>query len=206
MTEDEDVLDEVEVLEEAETPEEVEISKEVPIVVENKQWVDYVPLHCHSYFSLLDGLCSPEAMVNAARKNRFRAIALTDHGSAAGLFRFFNACKEQKVYHGGKETVKEKIKPILGMESYLVDDINVKNKDDKRLHVTLIAKNKAGYKNLIALSSTANLRGFYSRPRVDIELLKKHKEGIICGSACIGGLAAHFIKINDIDKARKNLL
>jgi len=202
---EEEVLEEVDVGEEAEVQAEAEISKEIPIV-ENKQWVDYVPLHCHSYFSLLDGFCSPESIVNTARKNRFRAIALTDHGSCAGLFRFFNACKEQKINHGGKDITLEKIKPILGIESYLVDDMNIKNKEEKKLHVTLLAKNKVGYKNLIALSSIANLKGFYSKPRVDIELLKKHKDGIICGSACIGGLAAYYIKNNDIEKARKNLL
>ena len=182
------------------------MSEETSISTVNKQWAGYVPLHCHSYFSLLDGFCSPEDMANTARKNRFRAIALTDHGTCAGLYRFYNACKEQKVHHGNKEEIKEKIKPILGTELYLVDDINIKNKDDKRLHVTLLAKNKVGYKNLIALSSVAYLKGFYSRPRIDVDLLKKHKDGIICGSACINGLAAHYILKNDMETARKNLL
>ena len=170
------------------------MSDKIPIDHPEIKWVDYVPLHCHSYYSLLDGFCSPEDMAEAAVKNKFRAIALTDHGSCAGLYNFYKACRERK------------IKPILGMESYLVDDLNIKNKDDKRLHVTLLAKNKVGYRNLIAISSTAHLKGFYSRPRVDIELLKKHKEGIICGSACIGGIAAHYIKENDIEHAKKNLL
>lgn len=168
--------------------------------------VDYVPLHCHSYYSLLDGFCSPEDIANAARKNHFRAIALTDHGSCAGLYEFFNACKEQEIHNGSKVYVRDKIKPILGTEAYLVNDINIKNKDDKRLHVTLLAKNKIGYKNLMALSSISYLRGFYSRPRIDIDLLKKHKDGIICGSACIHGIAANYIKEKKIEQAKRMLL
>jgi len=187
-------------------PNEVKSFKEPPAIADNKQWVDYVPLHCHSCYSILDGFCSPGDIANAARKNRFRAIALTDHGSCAGLYNFYKACKEQKIRHGDKEETIEKIKPILGMESYLVDDINIKNKDEKKLHVTLLAKNKVGYKNLIAISSIANLKGFYSRPRVDIELLRKYKDGIICGSACIQGFAAYHIRQNNIEQARKNLL
>jgi DNA polymerase-3 subunit alpha len=92
------------------------------------------------------------------------------------------------------------------MEAYFVDDINVKEKGDVRLHLTLLAKNKIGYKNLIAMSSIANLKGFYSKPRIDLNVLKAHKEGIICGSACVHGIASYYILNNDVEKARSNLV
>ena len=155
---------------------------------------EHVPLHCHSYYSILDGFCSTELMAQTAKKHGFPAIALTDHGTCAGLYSFYKDCH------------KVGVKPILGMEAYFVDDINIKEKGDVRLHLTLLAKNKIGYKNLIAMSSIANLKGFYSKPRIDLNVLKAHKEGIICGSACVHGIASYYILNNDVEKARSNLV
>lgn len=155
----------------------------------------HVPLHCHSHYSLLDGFCSPEDLVTAAKNMGYGAIALTDHGTCGGLFNFYTSCHQ----HG--------IKPILGMESYFVDDVKLRDKNENRLHVTLLAKNKQGYKNLIAISTEASLNGFYFRPRVDFDILQKYKEGIICGSACVGGIIADPLLRNNekiaIENAKK---
>ena len=137
------------------------------------QWVS---LHNHSYYSLLDGLSSPKALATQAKKFGCPAVALTDHGTCAGLYQFQKACKEVD------------IKPILGIETYFTDNIEIRDKSDKRWHLTLFAKNKKGYENLIALSSTAYIDGFYNKPRIDMNLLKKHREGLIAGSACASGI------------------
>ncbi len=138
---------------------------------------NYVPLHGHSYFSVLDGLNSPEEVARAAHKMGCPAVALTDHGTCGGLFRFEKECR------------KLGIKPILGMETYFVDgSVGERNQDERRWHVTLWAKNRTGYKNLIRLSSVAYLDGFYYRPRIDWSILEKYHEGIIVGSGCASGI------------------
>ena len=137
---------------------------------------NYISLHNHSYYSLLDGLSSPEGLAATAKKHGCSAVALTDHGTCAGLYQFQKACQA------------EGIKPILGMEAYFVDNIEIKSKGDKRWHLTLWAKNKVGYRNLIALSSQGYIKGFYSRPRIDWNLLRQHSEGIMTSSACAQGI------------------
>lgn len=153
----------------------------------------YVPLHAHSYFSVLDGLNSPEQVAEAAKKLGCPAAALTDHGTCAGLFRFHKACKEQG------------IKPILGMETYYVDgNMEEQPKGETRRHVTLWAKNKTGYRNLLELSSQAYLRGFYYRPRIDFETLKRYSEGLIVGSGCASGVVCGPILDGDLATAESN--
>jgi len=136
----------------------------------------FVHLHNHSSYSLLDGLSSPTELVACAVSLGFKALALTDHGSCAGLLQFQKACQ------------KNGIKPILGMEAYFTKDHTIKDKSAfKTHHLTLLAKNEVGYKNLIYLSSFAYTQGFYYKPRLDFDILEKHKEGLIVTSACPAG-------------------
>lgn len=135
----------------------------------------FVQIHNHSHFSLLDGLMPVEDLVKCASDLGYKSLALTDHGTCGGLLKFQNACK------------KAKIKPILGMEAYITADRFKKDKETTTYHLVLLAKNKIGYDNLIKLSSLGYLEGFYSKPRIDFDLLQKHKDGLIVTSACIGG-------------------
>ena len=151
----------------------------------------YVPLHCHSYFSLLDGMASPEEIAKRAKEVGCPGVALTDHGSVAGIYRMYKACNEQG------------IKPILGMEGYFVENMQARNKEEIRYHLTLWAKNTEGYRNLLALSSYANLNGFYNRPRIDMNLLRRHSAGLMVGSACPQGILAKPIRMGQLDFARK---
>ena len=144
----------------------------------------FVHLHNHSYYSLLDGLSSCEDLVDCAVDLGFKSLALTDHGSCAGLYRFNEVCHEKG------------IKPILGMEGYICDDHTVKEKGIRPNHIVLLAKNEIGYKNIIQLSSFGYLHGFYYRPRFDFAELEKHKEGVIVTTACGSGEIARLL-IND---------
>jgi len=132
-------------------------------------------LHNHSFFSLLDGLASIDDLVDCASDLGYKSLALTDHGSCAGLYKFQKACK------------KKGIKPILGMEAYITKDHTIKENRADNYHLILLAKNQVGYKNLIKLSSLAYIDGFYYKPRIDFALLEKHKEGLIVSSACASG-------------------
>lgn len=134
-------------------------------------------LHNHSSFSLLDGLSSVKTLASCAANMGYKSLALTDHGTCAGLFQFTKACKEFN------------IKPILGMEAYICKDHSIKEKNAQNYnsHIVLLAKNKIGYKNLIYLSSFGYIKGFYYRPRIDFNELQAHSEGLIVSSACIKG-------------------
>lgn len=134
----------------------------------------FVHLHVHSYYSLLDGLSSLEEIVLRTSRMGMKAVALTDHGSVAGIYKFKKLC------------AKAGIKPILGSEFYLCENMAVKE-GRERTHLVLLAKNKVGYKNLLALSTLSNLEGFYYRPRIDKNILEKHKDGLIACSACMQG-------------------
>jgi DNA polymerase-3 subunit alpha len=156
-----------------------------------KNTVEYVPLHCHSYYSLLDGLDSPETIAETAAINGYPAVALTDHGTCGGLFAFQKACEK----HG--------IKPILGIETYVVDNMSSRNKEDKRYHLVILAKNQDGYRNLIKLSTLAYTSGFYSKPRIDLSVLASMKEGLIVLSACSHGVVCGPVMAGDIEGATK---
>ena len=136
----------------------------------------YVSLHNHSYYSLLDGMDAPQKLAETAKKHGMTAVALTDHGSCAGLWQLQKACKEIG------------IKPILGMEGYYVPNVEIRDKSEKRLHLTIWAKNKVGCRNLFTLSSLGFLKGHYGRPRIDIRMLREHHEGLMIGSACAMGI------------------
>ncbi|HJZ05855.1 DNA polymerase III subunit alpha [Candidatus Amesbacteria bacterium RIFCSPHIGHO2_01_FULL_48_32] len=137
---------------------------------------NFVHLHVHSEYSLLDGLSKIKNLVRAVKQFDMPAVALTDHGAMYGAIEFY------------KECTKEKIKPLIGMEGYIVGrDLHDKSGKGENYHLLLIARNFTGYKNLMQLSSIAHLEGFYYRPRFDKDTLKKYSEGLICTSTCPKG-------------------
>jgi len=136
-------------------------------------------LHCHTQFSLLDGASSIEGMVQKAAADGMPAVALTDHGNMFGAFKFVHAAANAN------------IKPIVGCEFYLVEDRFkkqfTKEKRDRRYHQLLLAKDQEGYKNLSRLCSLGYIEGLYSKfPRIDKELVRKYKDGLIATTCCIG--------------------
>ncbi len=138
----------------------------------------YTPLHVHtSRGSLLDSINTPKSLVERAKKLKIKALAITDHGSCANHLEFYKTC------------IDNNIKPILGMEGYITSDMTVKDKTSTYYHIILLAKNQVGYKNLLKITSLAHVKGFYRKPRIDLETVRKHSlgEGIIASSACIGG-------------------
>ncbi|HHX49174.1 MAG TPA: DNA polymerase III subunit alpha [Clostridiales bacterium] len=135
----------------------------------------YIHLHTHTEYSLLDGLSPIKDLVAEAKRQNAKALAITDHGNLYGALKFFKACKEAK------------IKPIIGCEFYVTDDIKSENKNRDNDHLVLLAKNEVGYKNLCKLNTLAFTEGFYFKPRIDLNLLEKHSEGLICLTACLAG-------------------
>ncbi len=138
---------------------------------------DFVHLHLHSEYSLLDGACRIFDIPKRAAECGHKAVALTDHGVMYGAVAFFEACK------------KEGIKPIIGCEVYVSPTTRFDKTQaaGKPHHLVLLCKNETGYKNLIYLVSKGYTEGFYSKPRIDIELLKEHSDGLIALSACLAG-------------------
>ena len=149
---------------------------------------DFTHLHVHTQFSLLDGAARIPDLVARAKSMGQTALSITDHGVMYGVVDFYRACK------------KEGIKPIIGMETYLAEG-SIAKRERKSYHLLLLAENEIGYRNLIKLASTASLDGFYYRPRIDLELLQKYHEGIICTSACLGGPVANNFLNGDTEKA-----
>ena len=155
---------------------------------------DFTHLHVHSEFSLLDGLCRMEDLIAKAKELNMDSIALTDHGTMYGTIKFYQQAKAAG------------IKPIIGVEAYVA----AKSRFDKQpsidrdqYHLVLLAKNDIGYKNLLKLVSLANLEGFYYKPRIDKEILRKYSEGLIALSACLGGEIPSLLLENQNDKAEK---
>ncbi|MEK7075544.1 MAG: PHP domain-containing protein, partial [Patescibacteria group bacterium] len=156
----------------------------------------FTHLHVHSHLSLLDGLSQIDPLLNRAKELGFEALALTDHGVMYGAIEFYTKALERD------------IKPIIGMEAYIaIRTINDKQPkiDDDYFHLTLLAKNLAGYKNLIQLTTIAHLNGFYYKPKIDKELLKKHSEGLIALSGCPRGEIYRAIKNKNLIEAQKVL-
>src|SRR5262245_44086615 len=135
---------------------------------------DFVHLHLHSQFSLLDGANRLDDVVKAAAEAGMPALALTDHGNMFGAIEIYNKARA----HG--------VKPIIGMEAYVAQGDH-RDKTQSRNHLVLLAANEAGYRNLIKLTSASFLHGFYYKPRIDKNLLRQHREGLICLSACLKG-------------------
>ena len=138
---------------------------------------NFVHLHVHSHYSLLDGLSKVEDLVDKAKELGMASLALTDHGAMYGAIEFYKACKDAG------------IKPIIGVETYIANRTRFDREpsiDNKRYHLTLLARNREGYKNLMKAVSKSYMEGFYYKPRMDKELLKEHGAGIICLSGCPG--------------------
>ncbi|MDD3237925.1 MAG: DNA polymerase III subunit alpha [Candidatus Gastranaerophilales bacterium] len=153
----------------------------------------YVPLHVHTEYSLLDGAIRNKDYCKFAKENGFEAIAITDHGNMYGAMELYRTCKDNG------------IKPIIGCEVYVYDgDIKEKQQGRNKLnHLVLIAKNKEGYQNLVKIVSASYIDGFYYKPRVNHELIEKHKDGLICLSACIQGELAQEVLKGTKESARE---
>lgn len=150
---------------------------------------EFVHLHNHTEYSLLDGCARITALVKKAKEEGARAVAITDHGNMYGAIKFYKECKKQE------------IKPIVGMEAYFCEDYTVKTREMKRYHLILLAKNATGFSNLAKISSIAFVDGFYEKPRTDISVLRQYHEGIICLSACIAGEIPQKLLQRDFDGA-----
>ena len=151
---------------------------------------DFVHLHLHTEYSLLDGAVKVDDLINHCVKNNIDAVAITDHGNMYTSLRFAEKCK------------KNKIKAIIGCEFYVVDDYR-KRIDQHADHLILLAKNKAGYINLVQLDSLAFVDGYYYRPRIDYTVLKEHTEGVICLSACLAGRLPRLLLAGEYEKAKE---
>jgi len=157
----------------------------------------FTHLHVHSHYSLLDGLPKIDELLDYVKELGMDAVALTDHGVLYGAIEFF------------KKATAKGIKPILGAEVYLAFERMNQFRpriDDKRYHLVLLAKNKIGYKNLVKLITKAHLEGFYYKPRIDEELLKKHSEGLIALSACLQGKIPKLILAKKYEEAKNQAL
>ena len=166
---------------------------------------DFVHLHVHTYYSILDGQSSVQKLVDKAVADGMRGMAITDHGNMFGIKELFNYCN--KVNGKRKDEGKEPFKPIFGCEMYVAhhrkEDKVKEHGDMGGYHLIVLAKNYHGYKNLIMLVSRAWVDGYYMRPRTDREDLEKYHEDLIVCSACIGGEVPKKILNDDIAGARE---
>ncbi len=155
----------------------------------------FTHLHVHSEFSLLDGLPQIKSLVKAAGNKGFKSLALTDHGVMYGAHKFYQECKSHN------------IKPIIGCEMYVAPrgrKQKVAKVDEKPYHITLLAENDEGYHNLIKLVSLGFTEGYYYRPRVDRQLLRKYSKGLIALSGCMAGEISSKIWANKLKEASKS--
>lgn len=151
----------------------------------------FVHLHVHTEYSLLDGAARMDKMIKVAASYGMPALAITDHGNMYGAVHFAKSCK------------KAGIKPIIGCEFYVADDLSVKQGKTKLEHLILLAKNDVGYKNIAMLNTIAFRDGYYYKPRIDYKTLEKHTEGVICLSACLAGTIPQYILKGMYDEAEK---
>ena len=154
---------------------------------------DFVHLHLHTEYSLLDGACRLDRLMDKAHALKFPALAITDHGAMHGVIEFYQAARAKG------------IKPIIGCEVYVAPGSRLERKKvegDKYHHLGLLAKDEAGYKNLIQLTTAAHLEGYYYKPRIDKEILAKHSEGLIAMSGCLASEIPDLIMKDQIAKAR----
>lgn len=149
-----------------------------------------VHLHVHSHYSLLDGLPSPSTLARAAKAKGMEAIALTDHGTMGGIFKFEQACR------------REGVKPLLGSEMYFVDDVE-DHRNRKAHHLTVIAKSAKGWRNLCRLSTASFVRGFYYQPKIDWGMLAEFHHGLLFLSGCIQGRVQNRLLDGDPKGARE---
>ncbi len=153
---------------------------------------DFVHLHTHTEFSLLDGLSSVQALATYAAELGMSALAITDHGVMFGVVDFYKACKSAG------------IKPIIGIEAYIAQNSrHDRDHNEKPYHLVLLAQNQTGYQNLLKLASIAQLEGFYYKPRIDKEVLAQYSEGLIALTACAQGEIPQLLFQGQIDQARE---
>ncbi|MDO8520693.1 MAG: DNA polymerase III subunit alpha [bacterium] len=167
-------------------------TKEVPANVGGD--VQFIHLHTHSHYSLLDGLSKVDDLVGLAKTYGMSAVALTDHGAMYGAIEFYKAC------------VTAGIKPIIGVEAYIATRRRVDKEpgiDHKRFHLTLLAKNNAGYRNLVKLTTLAHIEGYYYKPRMDKDILREYSEGLIALSGCPAGELGRALQHGKLDRAEE---
>ena len=154
----------------------------------------FTHLHLHSDYSLLDGLSKITDIVETAKKLGMDSVALTDHGNMYGAIELYKAAK------------KNDIKPVIGIETYITNN-RMKDKNpaanDKRWHLILLAETNEGYRNLIQLTTLSHLEGFYYKPRIDKDTLRKYSKGIIALSGCLGGEIGSYVLSGRIEDAKK---
>ncbi len=159
---------------------------------------DYVSLHLHTEYSLLDGAIRIKELVERAQEFKMPAIAMTDHGSLFGAVEFY------------KQATKAGLKPIIGCELYVAPgsrfDRGGAENEQTSFHLILLARDNAGYKNLVTLVTKAYLEGFYYKPRVDMDLLEQYSGGLIALSACLKGEIPHYLQLGLLDRARERAL
>src|SRR3954470_460242 len=158
--------------------------------------MSFVHLHCHSEYSLLDGANRIDDLIRRAQELEQPGLAITDHGNLHAAWEFQEKAK------------KAKVKPILGMEAYVAPgDRRTKGRPAPGVkpyfHLVVLARDLIGYRNLVKLSSLAYTEGFYSKPRVDRELLARYSEGLIVSSACLAGEIAQHLQVDDVEGARR---
>jgi len=155
---------------------------------------DYVHLHNHTQYSLLDGLTRIPPLIEYVKKSGMSAVAMTDHGTMSGAIDFY------------KEAINHEVKPIIGIETYVAARKHTDKDpahDKNRFHLIILAMNNTGYQNLMRLSTIANLDGFYYFPRIDHDLLKQYNEGLIILSACMGGEIGDALKQDQYEQAKQ---
>jgi len=159
------------------------------------KYADFVHLHVHTQYSLLDGACRLQDLVNIAASSRMKSCAITDHGNMFGAIEFY-----QKAQAKG-------VKPIIGCEAYIAPDSRFEKSShgirDASYHILLLAKDEIGYKNLMKLVSVGYTEGFYYRPRIDKEILARHNDGLIGFSACLKGEIPHLISSGEVAEAKR---
>ena len=155
--------------------------------------IPFVHIHTHTEYSFLDGAIKIKELAKLAKKWNMPAAAITDHGGLFGAMEFHSKLSA------------EGIKPILGFEAYVAPKSRLSRnpgEDKKSHHLVLLAKNKKGWQNLMVLSSAGYMDGFYYKPRIDMDILRDHSEGLIATSACIGGAIPVALYAGDKAKAK----
>ncbi|MBC7764637.1 PHP domain-containing protein, partial [Microbacteriaceae bacterium] len=155
---------------------------------------NYVHLHNHTHHSLLDGLTKVDELVERVKTLGMDSCAITDHGTMSGAIEFYKAAK------------KAGVKPIIGIETYVAARSRFDRdpaKDKARYHLILLAMNDVGYRNMMMLTSKANLEGMYYKPRIDHELLEQYNEGIIALSACASGEVGENLRADNYEEAKR---
>ena len=152
---------------------------------------DFVHLHVHTEFSLLDGIARIDQLTKKVKEMGMPAVAITDHGNMYGAVKFYDACRDND------------IKAIFGCEFYVANDLNVKNGKSKYAHLVLLAKDETGYNNICMLNTIAFRDGFYYKPRIDYKTLEQYHEGVVCLSACLAGDIPQAILSHNYEEAER---